>query len=60
MPNEFLQYDITHLIGICIAIISLTLAGLTIRKYSKEHKQFEIFWAAWWLVITLVVGGKFI
>ena len=60
MPNELLQYDITHLAGILIAIISLVLAGLMIRKYSRKYENVEIMWAIWWLVISLVVGNKFI
>lgn len=59
MPNEFLQYDITHLAGILIAIIALVLAGLLIWKFSKKDKDIKVLWIPFLLVISFVFGNKF-
>lgn len=60
MPNWLLQYDITHIIGLAVSILGLVFSGILIRKYSKLYHNVEIFWIAWWLVITLIMGVKFI
>lgn len=60
MPNELLQYDITHIAGLIIAIFGLIISGILIRKFTKKYENTEILWIPWWLVISLVVGNKFI
>ena len=60
MPNKFLQYDITHLIGLFISIGLFLAAGILIHKFTKDYAQVEIFWIPFLLLIGFILGNKFI
>lgn len=57
---HYLSYSIVHIIGISIAIFALLYSGVLIRRYCRKWENVELFWIAWLLVVTLVLGNKFI
>ena len=60
MPNWFLQYDITHILGVIVSAAGLIASGALIRRYCRKYQNMEIFWVPWWLVISLIMGVKFL
>ena len=60
MPSELLQFSIVHIIGVSVAVFGLIASGLLIKRYCRKYQNMEIFWVPWWLVITLIMGVKFV
>jgi hypothetical protein len=60
MCNDWLGYDIVHIIGVGIFIFSLIFSGVLIKIYTRKYENVEIFWIPWLFVIGLVMGNKFI
>lgn len=60
MVNGLLQYPIVHIVAVIIAAFGLIISGILIWWYGKKYHNMEIFWVVWWLVITLILGVKFL
>ncbi len=60
MPKEWLQNDLTHIIGFSIAIFAMIMAAIMIKKFTKKYENMEIFWVPFFMIIGFVFGGKFL
>ena len=55
-----MNFDLVHVLGAAVTVFGLIWSGLLILKFTKRYEQLEIFWVPWWMVITLIVGVKFL
>lgn len=55
-----MQYDIIHIIGASVYIFAMMYAFILIQKFLKKYENMEIFQVAWWLVLALIIGNKFV